>query len=314
MKYEQSTAANISEQEKAFRTSISNDPALSYFLETGSLRPNARFAKEAIYRDPAFLAFISPYFHEVYVNAITSAFDQKDTDLMSNIAMNTILLDDAYRKQAFDDILVYLEQRKSVLTMFHATLQMQGPVDIFILAEHTSTSTIYNLNYLPVEFLEFRSSYARVIMQVINTLVNRNQQTAMNMITDLRQLTVDTQTAHDVDALYTLLDTNRQTSATESGYGYSGDFDNSGGSGYSNNSGYSRDFNNSGGSDGTIGRVLLGIVVIIFIIIITVFGMLSSGNSGYPSSGPYHYHRSYRPTYHPTYHPSYHPSYRRSRR
>ena len=312
MKYEQSATANISEQEKAFRTFISNDPALSKFIETGSVSPNARFAKEAIYRDPAFLSFISPYFREAYVNAIISAFDLRDTNMMSDIAMNIILLDDAHRKQAFDDIQVYLEEKKAMLASFHAKLQMQEPINILSLTEHTGIETICNLNYLPVEFLEFRSTYARVIMKVINTLVNRDQRTSMIMVSNLRQLTVDMQTANDVDALYKLIDNaDLQTSNIDSSYGYSGDFDNSGCSGYSNNAGYSQNFNNYSGSDGSIGRVLLGIVVIIFIIIITIFGM---HNNGYHSNSSYHYHRSYRPTYHPTYHPSYHPSYRRSRR
>ncbi|PSL23796.1 hypothetical protein [Chitinophaga ginsengisoli] len=315
MKYEQSTAASISEQEKTFRTYISNDPALSHFLETGATQQNARFAKEAIYRDLTFLAFISPYFHEVYVNAVINAFDQRETSLMSDIAMNTILLDDTHRKQAFHDILVYLEQKEAMLASFHAKLLMQEFVDIPALTEHTNMTTIANLNYLPGEFLEFRCAYARAIMKVINSLVNRNLQIATIMITDLRQLTVDMQTANDVKALYQRLnDADQEASAIDSSYGYSGTYDNSGSSGYSGSAGYSGNFDNSGGSDGSIGRVLLGIVIIIAIIIITIFGRFSSGNSGYHSSGSYHYHRSYRPSYHPSDHPSYHPSYRRGRR
>lgn len=278
MKYEQSTAANISDQEKAFRTSISNDPALSYFLETGSIRPNARFAEEKIYVDPAFLTFISPYFKEVYVDAIIGAFDTEDTSLMSDIAMNTILMDNAHRKQAFDDILAYLEQRKAELSMFQATLQMQGSINIFILAEHTSILTICNLNYLPVEFLEFRSSYAQVILKVINSLANRYLSTSMNMITDLRQLTVDTRTANDVEALYTLLNANRPTSATESGYGYSGD---------------SNDSDSSGrNARGTLSFVVMIIITIVF----TIIEMCSDGGRHH-SRGSYHYHPSYR-SYH----------------
>ncbi|MCF6404548.1 hypothetical protein L3C95_16750 [Chitinophaga filiformis] len=307
MKYEQSASPNISEQDKAFRTLISNDPALSYFLETGSIRPNEKFAKEQTYRDPAFLAFISPYFHEVYVNAITSAFDQKDTSLMSDIAINTILLDDAYRKQAFDDILAYLEQRKAALLSFHAKLQMQEPIDILSLTEHSSMATISNLNYLPAEFQEFRSTYARVIMKVVNSLVNRDQRTALTMISHLCQLTVDMQTANDVDALYKLINANRQTSAAESGAGYSG-YSND--SGNSDNSGYSSDVDDSrdsGGFSGSIRALVVGFVI--FVIIILKM-MLFGDSRGYRSNGSYRYHRSYRPSYHP---PSYHPSYRRNR-
>jgi hypothetical protein len=112
MKYEQPVTADIPEQEKAFRTLISNDPALSHFLETGFMHSNARFAKEAIYKDTAFLAFISPYFQPVYVEAIRAAFVLKDTNAMSDVAVNPILLDTGHRIQAFDQILVYLEEKK----------------------------------------------------------------------------------------------------------------------------------------------------------------------------------------------------------
>lgn len=205
MKYEQSVAADIPEQEKVFRTVISNDPALSHFLETGAVHSNARFAKEAIYRDPAFLAFISPYFQGVYFEAIRIAFDLKDTTRMSDIAVNPILLDDVHRRQAFDRILVYLEQRKAVLVSYHYKLQMHEPFNVLSLSEHTGIQTICNLNYLPIEFLEFRSTYASVIMKVINSLVNRDLPTSLTMINSLCGLIVDMPTLHDVHALCKLL-------------------------------------------------------------------------------------------------------------
>ncbi|MCF6404547.1 hypothetical protein L3C95_16745 [Chitinophaga filiformis] len=276
MQYERSASVNISEQEKTFRALISNDPALSYFLETGTMQPNAKFAEEVIYSDPAFLAFISPYFHEVYVNAITSAFDLEDTNLMGDINMNAILLDDAHRKQALDDILIYLEQRKAALELFHATLHMQGPINIFILAEHTSIDTIYNLNYLPAEFQEFRSDYAQVIMKVINSLANWYQSAAMTMITDLRELSVDMQTANDVEALYTLLNGNRRPDAIESGYG---------------NSGY------SGDPGKNTREILTFVVLMILVIIFTIIEMSSPDYKG-SHGGGYHYHRSSRSSSH----------------
>lgn len=283
MKYEQSVAADIPEQEKTYRAAISNDPALSHFLETGSIRPNAKFAKETIYRDPAFLAFISPYFHEVYVNATIRAFDQKDTILMSDIAVNTILLDDAYRKQAFDDILVYLEQRKSVLTLFHATLQLQEPVDVFILTEHTGTPTICNLNYLPGEFMEFRSGYAQVIMKVINALVEQNMLTSMKIVIDLRQLRVDMQTSKEVKALYQHLHANRPESIIKQGADDSRHYI---APDRSHNSGNS---NESGGFSRIIRNIVIGIIVFIAIIIRLLFGWHDRGYRSRSYHSPSYY-------------------------
>jgi hypothetical protein len=205
MKYEQSVAADISVQEKLFRATISNDPALSYFLETGFMQRNARFAKEAIYKDTAFLTFISPYFQDVYVEAIRIVFTLKDTNMMSDVAVNPIFLDTGHRLQTFDQILAYLEERKAKLASMHYKLQMHEPMEFSDLLEYTDVLTICNLNYLPIEFLEFRSSYAALVMKVINSLVNRDLQTSLTMIRNLCELIVDMPTLHDVHALCKLL-------------------------------------------------------------------------------------------------------------
>jgi hypothetical protein len=216
MKYEQSVDANISEQEKAFRSFISNDPALSYFLETGSTRKKAKFSKEEMYKDPAFLTFISPYFQDVYVKSIFRSFDLKDTNLMSDMAVNPILLDDAHKKQAFDQILVYLEERKAKLVSLSNKLHLGEAISLLDLSDYAGIMTIANLNYLPAEFQDFRSAYAKEILKVVRWLVSRDFQAALNMATDLRQLKCDAQTMYDADALYQQLEsTSQKASAIE---------------------------------------------------------------------------------------------------
>ncbi|PWV46179.1 hypothetical protein [Chitinophaga sp. S165] len=244
MKYEQSVAANISEQEKAFRTFIGNDPALSYFLETGSMRKNAKFSKEEIYKDPAFLAFISPYFQDVYVKAILRAFDLKDTNLMSDVAVNPILLDDAHKTQAFDQIRRYLEEMKGKLVSLNNRLQLGGSVTITELSEHAGIMVIANLNYLPLEFQDFRSGYGKEIFKVVRWLVSRNFSAALNIATDLRQLKCDAQTTYDNDALYQTLENASQKSSAAQGV--------TGGSG-----------SNSGAIWGIIGFILIIIKLIL---------------------------------------------------
>jgi len=217
MKYEPSAGANISEQEKAFRSFISNDPALTFFLETGSMRKNGKFSKEEIYKDPAFLAFISPYFQDVYVKAILRAFDLKDTNLMSDVAANPILLDDAHKKQAFDQILAYLEEQKMKLISLSNKLHLGEAIALLDLSEYAGIMTIANLNYLPAEFQDFRSAYAREILKVIRWQVNRDFQAALNMATDLRQLKCDAQTTYDADALYQQLENASQKASAVEG-------------------------------------------------------------------------------------------------
>ncbi|MCF6404549.1 hypothetical protein L3C95_16755 [Chitinophaga filiformis] len=216
MKYEQSATTNISEQEKAFRTYISADPALSHFLGTGDLQPNARFVKEEIYRDPAFLAFISPYFKEVYVEAVRRAFALKDMNLMSDVTANPLLLNGEHRLQAFDELLADLEERKTKLAAMHHKLVMYEPFEFTDLLEYTDVAIIGNMNYLPVEFLEFRSSYAALVVKTIKALVNRDLQTSLTMVCNLCELTVDMPTLQDVHALCTLIhDADREQKGME---------------------------------------------------------------------------------------------------
>jgi len=246
MKYEPSVDANISEQEKAFRSFISNDPALSYFLETGSTRKKAKFSKEEVYKDPAFLTFISPYFQDVYVKAIFRSFDLKDTNLMSDMAVNPILLDDAHKKQAFEQILTYLEERKAKLVSMSNKLHLGEAISLLDLSDYAGIITIANLNYLPDEFQDFRSAYAKEILKVVRWLVSRDFQAALNMATDLRQLKCDAQTMYDADTLYQQLEnTSQKASAIE---GLSG----SGG---------------GGGGEQSAGKIILAVIGFILLII-----------------------------------------------
>jgi len=182
------------------------------------MQPNARFAKEAIYKDAAFLAFISPYFKEVYVEAIRGAIALKDVNLMSDVAMNPILLDTRYRIEAFDLILAYLEEWKTKLAAMHYKLVMHEPMVFSDLLEYTDALTVFNLNYLPVEFLEFRSDYGGLVMKVINSLVNRDLPTSLTMITNLCELMVDMPTLRDVHKLCDLIhDADREQKSLERG-------------------------------------------------------------------------------------------------
>jgi hypothetical protein len=217
MKYEPSPDLNISDQERSFRSFISNDPALSYFLETGSMRKNGRFSKEAIYKETAFLAFISPYFEDLYVNAVLRSFDLKDTNLMGDLASNPILLDDVHRKQAFDKILRFLEEKKAKLLSINSKLTLGGPVMTADLSEHAGIITICLLNYLPDDFQAFRTEYAKEIIKILHNLYNKDFQAALNIATDLRQLKCEAQTAYDADAFYKVLENASQRATATQG-------------------------------------------------------------------------------------------------
>jgi hypothetical protein len=141
---------------------------------------------------------------------------------MSDIAVNPILLDDAHKKQAFDQILAYLEERKAKMVSLSNKMQLGDTTLILDLSEYTGIMTIANLNYLPAEFQEFRSAYAKEIIKVIRLLISRDFSTALNIATDLRQLKCDAQTTYDADALYQTLENAAQKASAAEGLSSSG--------------------------------------------------------------------------------------------
>lgn len=206
MKYETSLDLNVSEQEKAFRSFISNDPALTYFLETGSMRKNAKFSREEIYKDPQFLAFIAPYFEDLYVKAVLRSFDTRDTNLISDVAANPLLLDDAHKQKAFSRILSFLEDKKTGLISYANKIQLGEGVNVITLSQYIGIINICILNYLPIEFQAFRTAYCKEIIKLARTLVSGHFNLALNIMTDTRQLKCDTQTTQEADALYLSLE------------------------------------------------------------------------------------------------------------
>ncbi|SFF02773.1 hypothetical protein SAMN05518672_114112 [Chitinophaga sp. CF118] len=224
MKYNsQSWGPGASEEEKSFRSFISNDPALSYFLEMGALRKNSKFSKEEIYKEPKFLAFISPYFESVYTAAVIRCFETRDTNLISDIAANPLLLDDAHKQSAFSTIEQFLAKRLKQLEFANNQIQSDGPIIPSELEEHTGIITICLLNYLPQDFQSIRTDFCKQIMTTVRLLISKDFSLALSIATNLRQLKCDAQATYDADNLYqTLVNANEKANAISASQGSSG--------------------------------------------------------------------------------------------
>lgn len=221
MKYtSQSWDANVSETEKSFRTTINNDEALAYFLETGTIRKNAKFRKENVYNDPAFLAFIAPYYEPVYTAAVIRSFDTKDTNLMSDIAANPILLDVTHKQKAFARIEQHLEGKLRMLQNATTQIQQGGFIVPAELEDASGIMAICILNYLPMEFQPLRTKFCIQITNTARTLVSRDLDLAVSIATNVRQLKADAQATFEADTLYKSLENIQErarASATSSG-------------------------------------------------------------------------------------------------
>jgi hypothetical protein len=182
------SSRQTSPEEQAFYSSISHDPVLSNFLETGNLQSNAQFAPNKIYKDPRFLRFISPVFEDVFTSAVIQCFRTGNTGMMHDIMANPILLDDEYQERSFCSILTFLQAKQQKLITIWNTLQLKHKIKPSDLEQQTSIETITLFNYLPDEFQWLRSEYSNELVKITRLLVKTDYQMALELITNARQL------------------------------------------------------------------------------------------------------------------------------
>ena len=182
------SSRQTSPEEQVFYSCISHDPVLSHFLETGNLQNNARFTRNTIFKDPRFLHFISPVFEDAFTSAVIQCFRTGNTDMMSNIMANPILLNDEYQERSYCTILIFLQAKQQKLISIWNNLQLKHKIKPSDLEQQASPTTITLLNYLPDEFQGLRSEYCNELVKITKLLVKTDYQTALELILNAKQL------------------------------------------------------------------------------------------------------------------------------
>jgi hypothetical protein len=172
----------------SYHSVIANDPALLLFLQTGILKNNARFQKEATYKEPAFLTFIAPFYETVFTNLLLKCFQQQDTRVISDLLKNPILLNGEYKEKSYSRVFRYLNEKKSSLSGIHQQLQLHQPIDKVVLETLTGINMVCLLNYLPLEFQVFRDEYAIQMFDVSMALKRTDGYWAKLVLGNIRQL------------------------------------------------------------------------------------------------------------------------------
>lgn len=207
MKYVPQLSGSLaSAQEQSFHDLINNDPALSNFLQTGTLRKNARFAREAGYKDATFLNFAAPFYEAVFTPLVLASFDKKDTSTMSDLLTNPLLMDSANKEKSFRTILKYLEERQQQLTSMRNKQQLGVAVPESDLEEQTGITMVCLLNYLPAEFQSFRDTYGNELYKTAEMLQNRDMEAAGRIISNARQLNTNAQMQEKIEYLHKKLE------------------------------------------------------------------------------------------------------------
>lgn len=74
----------------AYHQAIAADQPLLGFLEDHLLEKGARFKEEPLYRDPAFVRWVSPYFRDAFTAFTADCFHNPDAHLLQTIFDNPL--------------------------------------------------------------------------------------------------------------------------------------------------------------------------------------------------------------------------------
>jgi hypothetical protein len=174
-----------------FHQAIANDEALSHFLAEGYFDSKEQFADNELYDDPLFIHFISPYYEEVFTNAVLKSFYDEDVLTMQMLWANPMLMDGDHRENSYRRINRYLYEQKNKLLLLKEQSIADKKATSWEFERYYSIQLIALLNQLPFEFQQFVDDYA---LELINTGVgiqHINLKLAVQMLESVRQLQCD---------------------------------------------------------------------------------------------------------------------------
>ena len=76
----------------AWHFALGGDAVLLRFLQDGAIKPGARFKDSDLYNDPAFIAWLSPYFRNAFTRLVTQCFEEGDAPCMRTVLDNALLM------------------------------------------------------------------------------------------------------------------------------------------------------------------------------------------------------------------------------
>jgi len=185
MMYVPKSSRLTSTEEQAYLANISNDPALSNFLESGEMPGNAKFSQNDRYKSPGFLRFISAKYEAVFTTAVIQCFNTGNIDMMNALVNNPILLDDEHQQKSYFVILSFLREKQQKLITLWNNLQLKKKINSTDLEQQT---TISLLNYLPDEFQGFRSEYCNELVKISKLLSLTDPHLAIELIINTSKL------------------------------------------------------------------------------------------------------------------------------
>ncbi|MEY4926435.1 MAG: hypothetical protein RI894_871, partial [Bacteroidota bacterium] len=191
-----------------YHHAIFQDYALLHFLEEFKLETPAgkvslsdmysaktanytRFASNDVYKESAFLHFISPYFREAYQIINQRALEKQDRNTMLLVNQNQRFMTSNDEFDAFSRIMLSLNGKEEIAEELQARIESGQAYVSQEVSDCSSGNLIDCLNFLPDFFENFRGIYSISLINIGVVLHNRKRyDLAQSVISNAQQLKV----------------------------------------------------------------------------------------------------------------------------
>jgi len=166
------------ENTAAWHQAIAEDPILLRFLQEATIKAGARFKNADLYDDPAFIAWVTPYFQTAFNNLVTDAFQRRDESGVRALLDNRPLVTPEGQEQCWLFVTGILEKNIALFDNYHGRGQKNAapimPInEIFAFLSHGYLEVIKQLP--DSRFARLKDRYAFSIQHPAIAAFNRDE-------------------------------------------------------------------------------------------------------------------------------------------
>lgn len=111
----------------SYHAAIADDPVLLTFLQDGRIDEWTWFKDAAIYDDPTFIAWLSPYFYSAFDDYVAACFEDTDAAAMNNLLRNRLLMNEEDKERSWSGISNVLGRNIALFDHYHGRAALQAP-------------------------------------------------------------------------------------------------------------------------------------------------------------------------------------------
>jgi hypothetical protein len=163
-------------QDLEYHQAIAKDAVLLHFLEKGTINENSSFLHQAIYDNPNFIDFVSPYFSEQYSTAIINALTENNNKKIANLlTFNPLFLNASDTYKTWEEVESFIVGEMKAIDEAAEQVERHGVKTREEVMHFYDYRFLGCLNRLPEHFASVRDRYARALYNLATVQWNKGQ-------------------------------------------------------------------------------------------------------------------------------------------